>query len=159
MTRERLEWLAASEDCRDRQNTAGDTGCPPELLVKLAQDANRYVRVTVVENPNTPPETLKVLAGDEHRVVRFLVAENPNTPPKTLKVLAGDGNGFVRSKVAKNPACPPELLDHLAQDEDEDVRIAAREQLKQREQRRRESACADYAAELDAGSMGYGDGL
>ena len=33
------------------------------------------------------------------------------------------------------------------------------ELLKQREQRLREAACADYAAELDAGSMGYGGGL
>jgi len=40
-----------------------------------------------------------------------------------------------------------------------DVRTAAREQLEQREQRRREAACADYVAELDAGSMGYGGGL
>ena len=33
------------------------------------------------------------------------------------------------------------------------------EKLKQREQRRRETACADYADELDAGGIGYGSGL
>ena len=36
---------------------------------------------------------------------------------------------------------------------------SAREQLEQLEQRRRETACADYAAELEAGSMGYGSEL
>ena len=136
MTGERLRWLerlAASVDWKNRQNAAMDPECPQE--------------------------TLRVLSGDEHLGGRFRVAANPNTPPETLRVLSGDAYWGVRNEVAKNPACPPELLDHLAQDEDGDVRTAAREQLKQREQRRRESACADYAVELDAGSMGYGGGL
>ena len=80
-------------------------------------------------------------------------------PSETLKVLGGDAVWRVRNEVAQNSACPSELLDHLVQDEDDAVRTAASEQLKQREQRRREAACEDYATELDAGSLGYGCGL
>ena len=81
------------------------------------------------------------------------------TPPEVLKILAGDKVWVVREEVARQPACSSELLGRLAQDEDDAVRTAASEQLEQREQRRREAACADYATELDAGSMGYGGGL
>ena len=109
-------------------------------------------------NPSTPPETLKVLAGDKDWDVRLPVAENPNTPQEALKILAGDADVAVRLSVTRHPACPSEELDRLAR-EGGFVSTAAREQLKQREQRRREAACEDYADELKAGSIGYGGEL
>ena len=52
MTGERLERLAASEYWTDRQNAAGDSECPPELLVKLTGDEDYDVRDAVATNPS-----------------------------------------------------------------------------------------------------------
>ena len=120
-------------DCRDRQDAASNSECPLDWLGRLARDED----------------------GD----VRFRAARNPNTSQEALKVLAGDKNWDVRRNVARHPACPPELLEQLAGDEHGAVRTAAREQREQREQHRREATCADYAAELDTGSIGCGGGL
>ena len=49
MTRERLERLASSKSEVERRQAAGDTGCPPELLVKLAQDEDDAIRAAARE--------------------------------------------------------------------------------------------------------------
>ncbi len=86
------------------------------------------------------------------------MAANPNTPPEALAEMVSSrkSNSGIRAALAANPGTPDEALKQLSQSRVDVVRTAAREQL---EQRRREAACADYAAELDAGSMGYGGGL
>jgi len=99
-------------------------------------------------------ERLQRLAASEDRDVRAAVAANPNTPPEALveMVSSRKSNSGIRAALAANPGTPDEALKRLSQSRVDVVR----EQL---EQRRREAACADYAAELDAGSMGYGGGL
>ena len=53
---------------------------PPEILERLANDEDFYVRWHVAENHNTPPETLERLANDHFYYVRLGVTRNPNTP-------------------------------------------------------------------------------
>ena len=99
----------------------------PEVLVALAKDKDKYVRLGVAENPNTPPEALIALAKDKYKYVRLNVAENPNTRPEALQkilvALAKDKDEDVRWKVVRNPNIPPEVLTVLAKDKDVDVRL------------------------------------
>jgi 3-methyladenine DNA glycosylase AlkC len=81
-----------------------------------------FNKCRVAENPNTPPEVLEKLANDVDYWVRYGVAENPNTPPKVLEQLATDEDYIIRCYVAKNPNTLPEVLEKLANDEDLYVR-------------------------------------
>ena len=54
----------------------------------------------VAENPNTPVDILKRLADDENEYVRKYLARNPNTPTDILNKLANDKNESVK-KTAK----------------------------------------------------------
>lgn len=49
------------------------------LLDKLAEDTNEYVRAAVARNPKTTLSTLNKLAEDKYCIVRHAVAGNPNT--------------------------------------------------------------------------------
>jgi hypothetical protein len=64
---------------------ANDTKAPSELLARLAQDEDRYVRWSVAQNPSTPPESLARLAQDKDRHVRWDVAQNPSTLLEDLR--------------------------------------------------------------------------
>ena len=54
--------------------------CDLDIVKKLAQDEDKYVRMAVAVNPNTPPDTCKILAQDENSSVRMAVTKNPNMP-------------------------------------------------------------------------------
>ena len=87
--------------------------------------------------------------------VRDTLATNPSTPPEALAEMVSSrkSDSRIRAALAAHLGTQDKALRRLSRSKVEAVRTAAREQ------RRRETACADYAAELDAGSMGYGGGL
>jgi hypothetical protein len=52
----------------------------PEILARLAEDRDWFVRYNVAQDPNTTPEILVHLAEDKCEDVRWNVTNNPNTP-------------------------------------------------------------------------------
>jgi len=117
-----LAKLAEDEDEYVRWYVARNPNTSPEILAQLASDDDEDVRASVAKNPNTLLEVLTKLAEDKVADVRWAVAENPNTPLEILAKLADDESNTVRYLVAKNPNTPPEVLAKLAKDDDEDVR-------------------------------------
>jgi len=67
----------------------------------------------LAENPNTPPEILERLANDGDYYVRCSVAYNPNTLPEILARMANDGDWDVLWRVARNPNTPQYIKDYL----------------------------------------------
>ena len=109
----------------DRKTSiASSETTPTQVLDKLAQDKNPYVRGTVAENGSASPETLMRLAQDKNLDVRGSVALNGSAPPEALARLALDRNNNVREAVAGHASTPPEVLVKLAQDRDPYVRYA-----------------------------------
>lgn len=111
----------------DKERLADNPATSRSVLVWLASDVSKNVRVDVAENPSTPPETLESLASDPCSWVHNSVATNRSTPPSALKLLAGDTDPWVRSGVAKHPTSPPQLLTRLSTDDEEMVRAAVAE--------------------------------
>jgi len=70
-----------------RHAVALNPNTSPEILERLANDTDFWVRSSVAGNPNTPPETLERLANDEDYAVRWHVERNPNTPQYILTYL------------------------------------------------------------------------
>jgi len=81
---------------------------PSEVLRKLAEDEDPWVRLAVARNTNTPPDVLRKLAEDEDWEVRRAVASNPSAPPEALLGLAMDPQEDVRMAVLRNPNAPRE---------------------------------------------------
>ena len=75
----------------------------PEVLNRLAEDEEIYVRLEVASNPYTPPEALDRLSYDEDYGVRFNIARHSNTSPETLDRLAKDKISFVKQSAISNP--------------------------------------------------------
>lgn len=124
------------------EHIAGNPASPVEVLSRLAQRGNNYVRYRVAANPNTPPDTLGLLADRGHAVTSQVasdsfherfgdavvvnVAAHPNTPTETLTELANDRDRDVRCAVAANPSTERTVVASLAEDSDAEVRLAAR---------------------------------
>ena len=113
---ELLERLAQDSEAYVRQGVAGNTSTPPSILTHLAQAPEWYVRQGVAGNANTPPSVLIHLVQDPKWYVRQGVARNVNTPPSVLVHLVQDPDVYVRREVAWNVNTPPSVLARLAQD-------------------------------------------
>jgi hypothetical protein len=119
-----LAELAADSDSWVRHGIADNPITPADTraatLTKLAGDSDSGVRAWVGNKPATPATVLMSLADDPDRQVRIAVAMNLSTPAAIrsaiLSVLAGDSDGFVRCAVAANPATPSNVLATLAND-------------------------------------------
>ena len=123
-----LEGLSPNE----RVNLAADPNTSTEILTRLSEDEDSWVRWGVAENPNTPAEILNRLSKDKDQEVRWGVAENPNTPAEILNRLSKDQGSHVRWGVTKNLHAPIEVLARLSKDEDPNVRFAAQQALEAR---------------------------
>jgi 3-methyladenine DNA glycosylase AlkC len=64
---------------KQRHEIARNPSTPADVLVRLATDKNKYVRMCVAANPSTPVDVLAQLAADENKWVRWYVANNPQT--------------------------------------------------------------------------------
>ena len=109
-----LRALAEDSDSDVRGRAAGS--CPAQMLTKLAEDPDPWVRTAVARNRACPAETLDRLAGDTDSGTRRAVARNPNCPPALMQRLAQDPDGQVRAAAAKNSSCPAGTLTRLADD-------------------------------------------
>ncbi len=90
---------------------------PPDVLVTLSGDKDKYIRTIVANNTNTPPETLARLAEDEDPDVRKFVSSNPKTPIEVLARLPNDKYAYVLINLAWNPNTPSEALTRIAKEE------------------------------------------
>ena len=125
-----IESMSTDEKLKLLKNNAS-----PEILEKLAEDKEKWVRFAVAMNPNTPAEAFMKLAEDKDDDVRWKVAYNPNTPIDILRKLADDEYGYVRIEVADHPNTPADILKKLAaNDEFWKVRAVADRQLRKRGQ-------------------------
>ncbi len=88
-----LRWMAANIHDQD-------------LLEKLSQDADSYVRMWVACNPMTPKPILGKLAEDPVVFVRRGVAQNNSTPAHVLERLNDDADHVVRALVFRNRSKP-----------------------------------------------------
>jgi leucine rich repeat (LRR) protein len=88
---------------------ARDARTPPEVLARLAEDAEVEVRGGVARNPSTPPEVLARLAQVVRSAPR-VVAGNPSAPPEVLARLAQDAEARVRQVMVWNASA---LLEDL----------------------------------------------
>ena len=72
-------------------------------------------RLAAAENQNSRPEVLERLAADADSEVRTQVALNPNCPPDVLARLAVDPDENVRTEVACHPRTPIWVVERLAE--------------------------------------------
>jgi hypothetical protein len=115
-----------------RQAAAACSGCPPQVIERLAQDRHSQVRAVVATRRHCAPSIYRSLAVDPKLDVQLKVAYNKDCPPDTLATFAGrepekDGAGqWYHFKIAasRNRRCPPEALERLSQDQDTLVRAA-----------------------------------
>jgi hypothetical protein len=76
-----------------RRGLAEDPDTPAWVLVELARDRSKGVRLEVAWNESTPAGTLVALAGDEDTEVRAAVLENPSAPDEAVEAAtAGRGD-------------------------------------------------------------------
>jgi hypothetical protein len=93
------------------------------ILISLATNNNKEVRLSVFKNSDITMAVLKILSEDEDRQIRRLFKVHPSNPnrfspnsPEQLRKLAQDKNYRIRSQVASNPATPIDVLEILADD-------------------------------------------
>ena len=107
-------FLAKREDTK--KEVAASKYCHLEILEKLAEDPDVFVRVEVARNEICSDKILKLLASDSDARVREFVAKNKNSSVETLSILAKDKCMSVRGAVAGNLSCPVEILELLSND-------------------------------------------
>jgi Leucine rich repeat variant len=93
------------------------------ILIHLATNKNKEIRLSVFKNSNITMAVLRILSEDEDRQIRRLFRVHPNNPnrrshnsPWQLRKLAQDENYLVRAQVARNPDPPIDVLAFLASD-------------------------------------------
>jgi hypothetical protein len=104
-----LEQLAQDEDENIRQTVAQNPNISLEIAIKLAQDRSSKVQLSLVKSKiELPPEVLHKLAQTRNEFIRKEIAKNKNTPPIILRYLASDRQ--TQLEVLKNPNTPRDIL-------------------------------------------------
>jgi Leucine rich repeat variant len=100
------------------------------ILINLATNKNKEVRLSVFKNSAITIAVLKILSEDKDRQIRRLFKVHPNNPnrrsrpsPEWLRRLAQNDKSSIRAQVARNPATPVDVLAILAEDPDYKVRV------------------------------------
>jgi hypothetical protein len=144
---------------------------PAAVLIKLSDDPDQFVKITVAKHKNTPSKTLDKLSKSDDVLILIAVANNVKTSPRTLAYLSrGDSKSFlhheVRSAVAKNPKTSLETIIKLSRDKDETIRNIAEIRLNEikaiAQQKGEESKLAkieELESMSDLGIHGDYDGL
>jgi len=105
MNLNKLEELSNSEDRSIRQTVVHDISCTDQLMEKLSNDENVYVRSTVASQ--TISRTLLTkLSTDKDWFVRCNVVINENTPDDILFKLLDDEHQNVKYMFIKNNVYP-----------------------------------------------------
>ncbi len=132
-----LECLAGAQATEVRLVVARKPELPPEILNRLAGDADLEVRRAVRRHPRRSAATEAALRGaalcqaSEHGLdlCQLLALSHPEQPAEGLRKGAIHRYWECRLAVALNPKAGPELLSRLACDGNRLVRAAARSQL------------------------------
>lgn len=120
----------------EKHRLADNPGTLPGVLARLACDDNWHVRLNVAHNPSTPGALLTRLSEDKSFLdVRSSVARNPNTPGETLDKLSRDTQSSVLRSLAHNPSTPVGILARLTRHNSQGVRIDAKREFTQRQNR------------------------
>ncbi len=120
---ELLEKLANDDDWYVRREAAENLKAPVKLLKKLAKDKEPEVHRGVAENSNTPSDLLNKLSNDKYLYVRSSVASNSKTPEETLTKLTCEEDEFLLHELSKNPNLSEDILIKLSKKEDDDKYI------------------------------------
>ena len=94
---------------------ATDPDAAPDVLAKLAESSNTWVRMNVASHPATPRETLATLASDDNLNVRWSVATNVAVPVELLERFSVDPNEEVNICVVLNGRCPQGIRERLSE--------------------------------------------
>ncbi|MEW6491453.1 MAG: hypothetical protein AB1589_02720 [Cyanobacteriota bacterium] len=120
-----LKELVEDDYDQVRQSLPTNSNPPVSLLtLLLACEAEYWIALEVVKNPNTPVELLKQLARRNDCLICREVAANPNTPVFLLAQLAHSEDSKVRQNIASNPNTPVSILERWVKDNSESIRVA-----------------------------------
>ena len=101
-----------SEESLDAKVEIARDTADTEVLRKLSDDSEWWVRYWVAGNENTPADVLLDLASDRQWQVVQAVAGNRNTPTDALELLMESNVGNrIKELVAYHPNATPEMLE------------------------------------------------
>ncbi|NHI94004.1 MAG: hypothetical protein EAX96_16060 [Candidatus Lokiarchaeota archaeon] len=102
-----------------------------DTIKKLSEDESRWVRETLAENKILDESTIQKLAKDENPSVRKSIAFRNDLNSELIKKLAEDKNIIVRDAIARKENLPDEIIQKFAEDDKFSIRavIAERKDL------------------------------
>ena len=102
------------KECRYR--AVRNKNLSKNVIEKLSNSDDDYIRWGVADNQSTPEEVLEKLSKDENRNVRFGISSNKNSNSKSLDNLCEDEDNEIRVNVASHPNTSPETLEKMKVD-------------------------------------------
>ncbi len=124
---EKIRKWASSQEVSTREKAALNPEAPPEILERLAEDEEWWIRACVCKNENAPVHVLRKLSKDPRPEVRSWASANEQTPHGALERLAEEGTYHTLLMLAGNGAAPPRVVKRLVADPNNDVRDTASE--------------------------------
>lgn len=115
---------ASMDDYCVKRNLALNARVPPNVALRLSEDADRGLVWAVAGNPQLPSRRILELSKSDQSELLQALAGNPSTPEDTLRAMIASATTFtdgharhmVRRAVAGNPKSSSELLIELSKD-------------------------------------------
>ncbi len=153
------EKLSQDSNVRVRCYVASNQGCSPEILIRMMDDSNPYVKINLLQNSSMPwkkknqlvrqadLETRKlivrkvridrdwetILELESNEALGLEYAQNPFITTSALDRLAHGSSAAVRLLVAQNEKTTNDTLEQLSDDPDPQIRSAVMQTLSQRQ--------------------------
>ncbi len=111
-----FRWLLWSSYPAVEVAVATDPRASSMLMERLTEGVpEARLRLHIAANPSAPPEVIDRLLDDRDVYVRRVAAAHPAATPEGLRRLCGDMSqpAWTLRATATNPACPPDLSDQL----------------------------------------------
>jgi hypothetical protein len=118
-----------TDPARGVRESVGASTKRPDVLARLARDADHHVRATTATNLSIADDDLELLAADCVGQVRAVAAQNPRLSPETVTRLAADRSGNVRYFVLEAHPERLDLAEALKDDRESDIARLARSRL------------------------------
>jgi len=124
-TKENLKRFEDASEGGEKQQLeiAKEEICPPEILIKLAKNGSKNVKLAVLENPSCPATCVYDLTKDSDADVRKKAEEKQSATPEGIKKTAQYGSLEQKLNLFKlNPEkIPEETLVSLANDGNKEI--------------------------------------
>lgn len=118
-----IAW-AEDTDLEVRAKVASNPHTPAEIITRLAEDEQSFVRLAVSQNVNAPEDALRILLHSREKLaIRHGVLDNPGITSSLLRLLKDDSSSSVAQKVAAHPAADANLLDYMSDNDECNVAI------------------------------------